>query len=913
MKVRITKLPQARTGYQVQGSLANDVPAMGGADYNTYTGKPSLKASKYLTAVPREEAKIEAEGGETAYGDINGDGMAEHKTIKGPRHSGGGVPLNLPDDTFIYSDFRGMNIKEPEILTMFGKGAGGKKSYTPAALAKQYDLEKYRKILEDPDSDKIDKKTAELMIKNYQNKLGLLALVQEAEKGFPQGIAAVSKPTMSTNRYTEDNFIDPTIKQFGNQIEGQLAQSETANSSPDEENGAEDQAMLAQEMNQGEPIAAPMAQYGMSLGGFDVPYTDTETGDFLEQAQYGMAMGVNSGNYMGRPHTPHYRRGGGLDQYQTAGPVKTAPIDITGMTPDQAKEARWKYFKANGKDAPEPEFIKDGKKHTYKEPAAPAQAKTIDDIKKVHAAQEQLLESQLKDPVVKAELIKKTRAALKDPNAYGGGANSITYKTYSKLDDKSLTDDDIINNTLDQVRMNNKVKELGADTGIFRNDGGGFDTPNNIVSRGLASTPAEAQKLINEYKGKGWKSVEAVTRKAGYTPPDAKKVAIQQATTHGYARMHQDLTGGKYTDPALEYKLTSFLGTPKNELNTGAGDETAMSRMYGSNFATISPIDGRRGNTTGAHGIGINENTGEFAPAPLGMKKCPCNQPDVAEDKECAPCPQENEDPAEAPRPPLEDKFWLQDEIKTAGAFANWMDQKKEMPISTRVDLQTSKPVFVDEARAQAANAEQASIQTNALAQFTGPQGLSSRSSSVQGQAAKNAADINANIGNQNANIANQFETNNTNINNQEQAMNQAAQSKLYDQNAIVNQQYANANRTARTQFLNQVANAYTNKNKTAALNRLYPNYRVRPGDGGSPDFVPGSKIKPGAGSANYMDYLDECLSKGLTGDAAVNCAKAQAKGANSGGGNEGLEAYQAQYTQEGGFIYGDNTYPFIH
>ena len=51
--------------------------------------------------------------------------MAEHKTIKGPRHSNGGVPLNLPDDTFIYSDFKGMSVKEPELLTMFGKNSKG--------------------------------------------------------------------------------------------------------------------------------------------------------------------------------------------------------------------------------------------------------------------------------------------------------------------------------------------------------------------------------------------------------------------------------------------------------------------------------------------------------------------------------------------------------------------------------------------------------------------------------------------------------------------------------------------------------------------------------------------------------------------------------------------------------------------
>ena len=193
IKVRITKLPQARTGYQVQGALVNDVPAMGGADYDSYLGKPKLKESKYITAVPRDEANLEAEGGETVYGDLNGDGFPEHKIIKGPRHHSGGVPLNLPDDTFIFSDTRGMKIKDPEILEMFGK-AGSKQAYTPASLAKQYDIQKYRKILEDPESDHLDRKTAELMLKNFVIKLGCLALAQEAKKGFPQGIPAVAKP-----------------------------------------------------------------------------------------------------------------------------------------------------------------------------------------------------------------------------------------------------------------------------------------------------------------------------------------------------------------------------------------------------------------------------------------------------------------------------------------------------------------------------------------------------------------------------------------------------------------------------------------------------------------------------------------------------------------------------------------------
>jgi hypothetical protein len=91
-KVRIKQVPKARTGYQVQGSLANDVPAMGGADYNAYIGAPRTEVSKTLTAVPREVANLEAEGGETVVGDLDGSTMPSFKTIVGPRHSAGGVP-----------------------------------------------------------------------------------------------------------------------------------------------------------------------------------------------------------------------------------------------------------------------------------------------------------------------------------------------------------------------------------------------------------------------------------------------------------------------------------------------------------------------------------------------------------------------------------------------------------------------------------------------------------------------------------------------------------------------------------------------------------------------------------------------------------------------------------------------------
>ena len=208
-KVRIKSLPKAKVGYQVDGSLSNDVLSFGDSK-----AKPDLIKSKYITAVPRKEANLEAEGGETVYGDLNGDNFPEHKIIKGPRHSNGGVPLKLPDDTFIFSDTAGMKINDPIILRMFGKlskKGKGNKGFTPASLAKQYDIDSYRKILQDPNSDAISIKTAELMIKNYNMKLGALALAQEAKKGFPQGIPTVAESYMEMMGIDPKDILPPEL------------------------------------------------------------------------------------------------------------------------------------------------------------------------------------------------------------------------------------------------------------------------------------------------------------------------------------------------------------------------------------------------------------------------------------------------------------------------------------------------------------------------------------------------------------------------------------------------------------------------------------------------------------------------------------------------------------------------------
>lgn len=155
-------------------------------------GDESSQVNDSIEEVPREDANIEAEGGETAMIPNKEQGSYMHKKIKGKRHTEGGVPLNVPEGTFIFSDTKKMKLGG-SVLKLFGKSDKSSKKYTPADLAKQYNIDKYISILNDTKSDPVAKRTAELMIQNYEKKLAQLALVQEGKKGFPQGVPQVAQ------------------------------------------------------------------------------------------------------------------------------------------------------------------------------------------------------------------------------------------------------------------------------------------------------------------------------------------------------------------------------------------------------------------------------------------------------------------------------------------------------------------------------------------------------------------------------------------------------------------------------------------------------------------------------------------------------------------------------------------------
>jgi len=112
-KVKITKTPNMAWGGMVFNQVApNALPYETDEDMMHYNNS--------LQPVDREEANLEAEKDEEVV-IPNYKGMSAKFRVGGKRHSEGGTPLNLPDDSFVFSDTRAMRITDPNILKIFGK------------------------------------------------------------------------------------------------------------------------------------------------------------------------------------------------------------------------------------------------------------------------------------------------------------------------------------------------------------------------------------------------------------------------------------------------------------------------------------------------------------------------------------------------------------------------------------------------------------------------------------------------------------------------------------------------------------------------------------------------------------------------------------------------------------------------
>ena len=1234
-KVKITKNPKAKTGMQVQGSLYNDETSFGG--FNMQHGKKNLIESKYITAVPKEEANLEAEGGETVYGDLNGDTFPEHKIIKGPRHSNGGVPLKLPDDSFIFSDTNSMKINDPNILQMFNQPDRKGKGVTPATLAKQYDIDSYRKILQDPNTDKIARRTAELMIRNYNMKLGALALAQESKKGFPQGIPEMAKPYMEYAGIDEAKLLPPKLPEpqapqqqmqpqqmqqqmpqeqmsqeqmqpqdmqqmeqpfpdqmsrFGGQRRLRRAQEGMQQPSPEEmammeqqqaqqqqpqqgqggdqmqqimqqvgqalQQGAQPEEVAAQliqsqippeqvaqifvqlgmpeqqvqqliagimqqmqggqeqqmdprqqqqQLSEEEMMAmqqqdpqqmqqAPMAMYGMQMGGYNMPFsnpsysyaeggepcppcpdgtvpTRTEAGDCpcsdspenldfynyalkerdyvianpgmwqgdpdmtnedgsykfcvdclvkdyndpnvvksvaalinngianyphydltdftkgLEKfkipapvyqsamqkkrggstnsnmnsmAQYGMEMGgYHMPDYMAYGGSPSYSyaRGGSIPRYVDGG---EPPKGIIVKRSDYADDAAYNLAlrKAKLKQDTSKEDI-----YTLKPDGTYVKMKVSD--KKVDAytgnkagwsgndevaAKYAAMETALQDPATAKLFADATRKALLDVKSYkaknkldangneipGSGRTSELYETRGFGNVADLSDKDIVDNYLEHQKRNLQLSASGNESFLYNDSDGklrkksgtgirdnkGFIQIMKTLKKpdGTAYTDAEIEAKYNDMLANAPTLDKAFDNLGIPMPAKAKgsaaekKALLQQATFQGY---NQLINNAKNLSEDDQVRIMNFRGN----VQRGYSDES------GQGVVDISPIDAYYTNTTAGQisnyeDFQFDEIPGEIpgeipkeGPCQCETEKLEDGTPDPSYRAKDAngncPCtPEKPEDEGEIPPPPQPAEWWLQDTIKTAGAASDLMGVKKYMPWAPKIDLEEPRPTFLDPTRELAQQSEQANMAIQGLSQFAGPQGLSARASSVQGTGAKQAADTLSRYNNANVNLADQFEFKSVDIRNQEAIGNQAAQSKMYDQNTMANQQYDNSKLALKNNLRNQYTNAITNKTKTAALNELYPQYNISPATGGMPGFGYGKKQKPET-TKTANDYYEEMMAEDPDADQNITWKRAQSRAGTQSSNTNEMDIINEQYSipkkyggdmKNGGFIY---------
>ena len=1026
-KVRITSVPKARTGYQVNGGLANDVPAMGGGDYNSGIGQPNQRVSKTLTAVPRKEANLEAEGGETVIGNLDGSGMPSFKTIEGPRHSSGGVPLSLPDDSFIFSDTKAMKITDPEILKMFGVKSK-KGGYTPAELSKKFDLQEYRSVLQNPDSDKIDVKTAELMIKKYTLKLGALALAQESKKAFPQGIPEIAKPYMEANGITEEDLM-PQTEQQQNPQEEMMGQEY-------EQNPQEEMMEAPMQMPNGQPIAMAQEMEQMS------PEMMMHGGmRRLRRAQEGMQQASPEEMAMME------QQGGGQDEMmQIVQEVQSAlqegaePTEVVmsllqnGIPPEVIVQV----FTQMGASQEEAvgliqEVMSQGQggqeQGMGQQPMSEEEAMMMQQQQQAPPMAKKGLS--IEDPIVLSK--KDARRMLKGkpvnmlhyPTKYNQPHDSHVYSVntlkttdgtdgYSRDNTKTSvidnvfpdgttntqyqgrlngkyyyynTDDDFARLNEEKIPINTKLNESiasgagyvpnkrfgGTSMAMYGMQMGGYDMPfyddpnemayggsPELISKRKESIvrydtggekktkdklTAEDKKIIEEkWNGKvndyisyvnSKKSITGNTKlidamyvqykkniadKNYYTQgksnaqiytrfqPELAKMTKQQMVEQLLAQEERNARLAAYgldpakTDQRISQKnkdsrtnqqaldlisktpglsdldftkgyqgqaaYIAYRNTldkpefkPYGQFQVGVGDET-----IGGIKGAISGIDNANTNTTLGQRLGYTEPTEAVE---QDEYTCECllsdgtkYDPGQDADGNCLECEEvmtNNEDPALNAPDRASPAWWAQDQIALAGALGDLWSTKKYMPWEARVDLQEPTPTYLDPTRELAKQSEDAAMAYNASTQFSGPQALGARTSAIQGEGAKQAANTLSAYNNANIGIANQFENAGVGIRNQENAMNQAMATRVFDKNTFANQQYDNSKRAARSNARQALSTGITNKWKTDAMNQMYPNYQVDPRSGGRVYYNPtDKKVDKSAEEMDMFTFADE-------------------------------------------------------
>jgi hypothetical protein len=850
-RVRIVKapmLPQAQNGMSVGPTNGQMPPFNAQAFFPADTGsKESLKVNNTLQPTDPAHATLEAEKGETVVTNLDKAGIPELYTVGGKRHSQGGTPLNLPKDSFVFSRDRKMKIKDPDILAQFGKTVGkkGKKGFTPADISKQYNLNKYRQILADPDSSRRQRDTAEMMIENYNLKLGGLAMVQESMKGFENGIPGIAMPYLEQLGIDPAALVEPPQMEPNQEQAAQQQQGPPQHQMPDGSmmDGAQHQARYGGAPNAAaikkiEPLSnVNYFQTGGQTGGNGLPegavVRKTPDGRYEVLGPDGKVIGqVNAPFGTNQNASPYYDANGNpiTNQNQTVYNTSTRTTKTQNIPSDAVK---WDET-ADGYDE--------------------SQMQAGDYVKKADG----------KWHKVTGEKIKKTpyTGSYENPNLVGNvnGEERDLQEAYGRLNETIMGDPDLQKAIISEYHKNMDSAKPNSKTGLSEEDlkkareMSDEDILSNFFAMEEQVMAVNAQGIT---AGSDWDEKDSWDKDRanytntvsgmGFTALEPWQQAAFQGTYIGLQNMADN--------PEYKDKLKDF-----NVSQVGRGDEAGG----GTGKSTISDIDGWVGNTTIGQAAMYKPTEKE-----IEMQEADWTEEEHKEVKHLA----QQEVQQNAP-------WWLQDQIKVAGAAGDLMRVKKHMPWQATPGMKLADPTFLDPTRQLAANAELANIATQGAATFAGPQAFNARAAQIQGKAATNVANTLAQVQGQNVQVANQFEMANAQIMNKASDRKAQLNTQLFDKNTIANQQFENAKNQARQQLRQGYIDGITNRAQAQTMNQLYPQYNVDPSSGGMMNFTQGRDLKPT--QPNTTGVADQAIgiqrqNPGMTYDEALKYANANA------------------------------------
>jgi hypothetical protein len=818
-KVRIIsypKLPKAAEGMEVKGS--SNAKTLNWPALLAQNSKKPISTRNTLTEDRKAKPNLEAELGEYVVANLDGSGLPSGHKIGGKKHYNNGTKLNLPEDSFIFSAAREMALKGSEILNEFGitNKKQLKKGVVPADIAKKLpDMNKYRAVLADPDSDKMQRKTAEMMLANISLKMAKLGLAQESLKGFPQGIPKISQPYVDMMNMNPEEFFTQTEAE------------------PEEEGEeVEDTAKY------GKQVGLPKAQFGRAVRRGGVAYRYNPSTNMIEiiNAQ-GRIIGY------GRPGTntqgTTQTTSGGTRTVKTKKIVKKQNIPADAIIIDQTNpeyKTKNDYIKARDKA-----FAESGDKPVYTKDKD-GKYYQVNKGKYLNAKNDQeLLDQQIKlikdrfsNPKVAAALKQKMLEAYDKDKEFGKDQGYLGKQPgFTRADIENMTEEELAKKFIELNERNLKTAKL-------------FNVNKEELKKVYECFDTESGKLLSNSKCKDvpYKTLDEAFAKAGLPLPQEKaarnkEVGIQQLSYIGFTELLKDRDAGTIKDEETKELIKPFI---QDQL--GASDE----KFGGKEKQNFSKADGVYTNTTAGEiaGIAGDDIIGEGLVA---------EEDTEIEEDVTVKDPQYVSQSGEAP-------IFKQDLIKIAGALGDAARLKKYMAWQATPGTFTGEPTFYSPERELAKIGEQSAMAMNSLATFAGPQALSSRLSGVTGQAGAAAADVLGKYNNLNVGVQNQFEMQKAQILNQAAQQKAALKTALFDKNTIANQQFDNSKALARQNIRQGYIDAITNAVNAANLNLVYDQYKTDPRKGGLVSFTNGKPVTPEYNPADMATQFNTLKSK---------------------------------------------------